>query len=90
MDSSRFIWKAEGEEDSKNQFESLAVVDEPLNKGVVLNIQQANNELKKYTNPLEPYIKKMYDYFLKANKQTAGIKSYSLVVNLLVNEYSNQ
>ena len=61
-----------------------------LNKGVVLNIQQANNELKKYTNPLEPYIKKMYDYFLKANKQTAGIKSYSLVVNLLVNEYSNQ
>ena len=49
-----------------------------------------NNELKKYTNPLEPYIKKMYDYFLKANKQTAGIKSYSLVVNLLVNEYSNQ
>jgi len=61
-----------------------------LNKGVILNIQQANNELKKYTNPLEPYIKKTYDYFLKANKQTAGIKSYSLVVNLLVNQYSNQ
>ena len=35
MDNARFQWKAEGESDEKNPFESLAVVDQPLNKGVV-------------------------------------------------------
>ena len=58
-----------------------------INKGVLKNIKQAEEELEKFRNPFEPYLKSIYDRYLKANNQTAGIKSYSLVVNLLVNYY---
>jgi len=61
-----------------------------INKGVLKNIQEARKELDKFNNPLEPYFKNIFDYFLKANNQVDGIKSYNLVVNLLVNYYSNQ
>ncbi|MDA0757777.1 MAG: DUF3810 domain-containing protein, partial [Bacteroidetes bacterium] len=61
-----------------------------INKGVLKNIQEARKELDKFNNPLEPYFKNIFDYFLKANNQVDGIKSYNLVVNLLVNYYSNR
>ena len=70
--------------DDKKSFDQLYL---KINKGVLKNIKQAEKELKKYRNPFEPYLKKIYDGFLKANNQTAGIKSYSLVVNLLVDYY---
>lgn len=44
---------------------------------------------KRYKNPLEKYFKKSYDIYLKANNQTKGIKTYNLVVDLLVNKYVN-
>lgn len=43
---------------------------------------------KKYKNPLQPYAKKSYDRFLKANGQTHGIESYSKVVRLMLQSYS--
>ena len=68
----------------KKSFDQLYL---KINKGVLKNIKQAEKELEKFRNPIEPYLKNIYDIFLKANNQTAGIKSYSLVVNLLVNYY---
>ncbi|NNJ87780.1 MAG: DUF3810 domain-containing protein [Eudoraea sp.] len=51
-------------------------------------VQKDYEELKRfwvsYENPLEPFFKTFYNSFLKANNQSAGIKSYSLVVGLLV------
>ena len=62
-------------------------IKKKINKGVLLNIDQANKEWEVYSNPIEPYFKNIYDLFLKANNQKEGIKSYNLVVNLLVNQY---
>ena len=61
-----------------------------INKGVIINFNKANEQLRKYNNPFEIYFKKSYDSFLKINNQTEGIKSYSLVVNLLIERYSSQ
>ena len=36
---------------------------------------------------IEPYFKKGYNSYLKANNQTKGIKSYSYVVDLLIAYY---
>lgn len=40
-----------------------------------------------FYNPIDPLTDALYDQFLKANDQKAGIKSYSLVTSLLVGEY---
>ena len=61
-----------------------------VNRGVIENINQANKQLEQYKNPLEPYFKDFYGLFLKANNQKQGIKSYNMVVSLLVNYYSSQ
>ncbi len=42
---------------------------------------------KKYRNPIEPYIDKMYSYFLKANNQPKGKRSYNEVVTWLIAYY---
>lgn len=39
---------------------------------------------KKYENPLEPLIAKLYGKYLKANEQPAGLKSYNEVVAMLI------
>ena len=40
-----------------------------------------------FDNPIDPLTDAMYDLFLKANDQEAGIQSYSQVTSLLVGEY---
>jgi len=61
-----------------------------INKGVLKNISNAEKKINKYSNPFEPYIKEIYGFYLKANNQKDGIKSYNQVVGLLVGYYSNQ
>ncbi|MDB4098256.1 DUF3810 family protein, partial [Flavobacteriaceae bacterium] len=61
-----------------------------VNTGVLKNYREASDKWKKYKNPLEKYFKKSYDIYLKANNQTKGIKTYNLVVDLLVSKYTNQ
>jgi len=61
-----------------------------INKGVLKNINKAEKKLKKYSNPVEPYLKEVYGLYLKANNQKDGIQSYNQVVNLLVGYYSNR
>lgn len=60
-----------------------------LNSGVRSNYEELRSFWKAYENPMEPVFKSIFNSFLKANSQTAGIRSYSLVVSLIVG-YHNQ
>ncbi|MBO6880431.1 DUF3810 domain-containing protein [Winogradskyella sp.] len=61
-----------------------------VNKGILKNYQEVESFWKSYENPLEPLFADTYDSFLKANNQSAGMKSYSYVVALLVNYYGDK
>jgi hypothetical protein len=55
-----------------------------VHRGVQKDYEELNRFWVSYENPMEPLFKAFYNSFLKANNQTEGIKSYSLVVALLV------
>lgn len=55
-----------------------------LNGGVRKNYEQLSKFWKSYDNPLEPVFKSIFNSYLKANNQAAGIKSYNLVVSLII------
>ena len=61
-----------------------------LNSGVIKNLEEKRSYNEKFKNPFEPYIKKIYDFFLKSNNQKSGIESYNLVVNLLIRDYQSK
>jgi hypothetical protein len=61
-----------------------------LNAGVIKNIQDKKEYYLKYQNKYESFFKKNYDIFLKNNNQKAGINTYSLVVDLLINNYQSK
>ncbi len=60
---------------------------EAINKGILKNYEESRLFWMSYQNPLEPIFKETFNTFLKANSQTAGIRSYSYVVALLVNYF---
>lgn len=55
-----------------------------LNKGVLKNFQELSEFWRKFQNPLEPYFKKGYDTYLKANGQKKGILSYNAMVSMVI------
>jgi len=55
-----------------------------LNPGVLKNFQELSQFWKKYHNPFEPFLKKGYDSYLKANGQPRGIQSYDEMVALVI------
>lgn len=59
-----------------------------IHKGVRIDFQESSDFWNSYKNPFEPLIKKGYNAYLKANKQTKGIQSYNYVVDLLMSYYS--
>lgn len=56
-----------------------------LHPGVKRNYEEVTAFWKGYENPLEPVFKSIFNTFLKVNQQKQGIRSYGLVVSLLVN-----
>lgn len=74
----------------KNDIEKHDGYIKELNTGVIKNIQDKNKYYLKYKNKYKDFFKKNYDAFLKSNNQKAGIKTYSLVVDLLINEYQSK
>ena len=60
---------------------------EAVPKGVIAYFKEVREFWKQYQNPIESIFEKSYDQYLKANHQKAGIKSYSLVVGLLVDDF---
>jgi hypothetical protein len=71
----------------KRQPETYYEVLATINPGILKNYQEVQGFWDRYKNPTEPLFKSTYNNFLKANNQTAGMKSYSYVVALLVNYY---
>lgn len=61
--------------------------DSVVNKGILNNYKEIRDFWNAYKNPLEPILKTTYSSYLKANKQTKGIESYSYVVALFVNYF---
>ena len=61
-----------------------------IRKGILKNIEEKREFTKKYRNPFEDVFKKIYDFYLKKNNQSQGIKSYGLVVNLLIYDYQSK
>ncbi|MDR3713046.1 MAG: DUF3810 domain-containing protein [Puia sp.] len=63
----------------------------PFRERLRPGIRQDFNELRlfyrKYQNPLEPYIRRLYGNYLKANQQPQGIMTYNEVVAWLVAWY---
>jgi len=55
-----------------------------VNKGIYKDYRDSYLHWKQFDNPIEPYLKKGYNSYLKANNQSKGIKSYSYVVDLLI------
>ena len=76
----------------KYTFNELAKVDPEkaqeikclLYPGIIANYTTTNRFWRKFQNPFEPYFKKSYDAYLKANNQTKGIQSYNEVILLLI------
>jgi len=68
----------------KRDKELAKITWKKVNKGVSKDFKESYNHWQKYKNPIEPYLKKGYSSYLKANNQSKGIKSYSYVVDLLI------
>ncbi|NNE32323.1 MAG: DUF3810 domain-containing protein [Winogradskyella sp.] len=67
--------------------EAYYTILDTVNPGIIKNYQEVQNFWLGYKNPFEPYFEKTFDSFLKANNQSAGMKTYSYVVALFVNYY---
>ena len=60
-----------------------------LNPGILDNYKEISKFWYQYKNPFEPMIKKSYDFYLKANGQSRGIKSYDGMVGLIIGYHKN-
>ena len=62
-----------------------------LNKQKPVQVKNDLMELRKfyatYENPVEPYIRRLYSQYLKANEQPAGMQSYNEVMAFLIAYY---
>jgi Protein of unknown function (DUF3810) len=62
-----------------------------LNKKLPQQVEKDFKELRdffdRYQNPVEPYIRKLYGQYLKANEQPTGMQSYSEVMAFLIAYY---
>lgn len=61
-----------------------------LNRGILKNYQEVRTFWEEHQNPAEPFFKLFYSNFLKANKQSKGMESYSYVVALITNYFINE
>lgn len=73
----------------KSDPEKQKILWRRVNKGIRNELRENYTFWRQYENPLEPYIKKGYSSYLKINKQSKGIASYSYVVDLLI-AYTNK
>ena len=58
--------------------------------GILKDFQNSNQFWKAYQNPFEPWVKKGYNVYLKANKQEKGTASYNYVVDLLISYFEEK
>ena len=70
--------------------ELASEIKKTVNIGVYKDYRDSYLHWKQFENPIEPYLKKGYNSYLKANNQSKGIKSYSYVVDLLIAYFKHQ
>ena len=58
-----------------------------ISEGVQSDLKENRKYWSRFKNPFEKYSDRIYDQYLKANNQQAGIKSYSRMVRLLLWDY---
>ena len=58
-----------------------------VDKGILKNYKEVRQFWEAHENPVEPYFKVFYGNFLKVNKQSKGMESYSYVVALITNYF---
>ena len=76
--------------DLYNKNKDLAIeIFSKLNIGIIKNFKEDNSFWKKYSNPIEPYLKKLYGIFLKNKGQTKGIKTYNQLVKYVVSYFES-
>ena len=69
---------------SRRDSEAFKALYARVNEGIKKNYRALRKFWKGFENPLEPVFKAAFNSYLKANNQAQGIKSYNLVVSLLV------
>lgn len=67
--------------------EAFLSMRKDISKGVMTDIEANRLYWGRFYNPISTFTSYFYDYFLKANGQKHGIRSYSLMVKLIVGEY---
>ena len=70
--------------------ELASKIKKTVNIGIYKDYRDSYLHWKQFENPIEPYCKKGYNSYLKANNQSKGIKSYSYVVDLLIAYFKHQ
>jgi len=60
-----------------------------VNKGVLIDFKESSEFWNQYRNPIEPFIKKGYNSYLKSNNQANGIQSYNYVVDLIISYFED-
>jgi hypothetical protein len=63
---------------------------EEINPGILISYKEMRDFWASYKNPFEDFSKLFWDQFLKANNQSRGIMSYSYMVALVVNYFSDK
>ena len=76
-------------EASKNGSSSSQKLWNTIHPGILTDLKMSRDFWRAHQNPLEPYFKKIYGTFLKANNQKGGIQTYSYMVRLLMNYPEN-
>jgi hypothetical protein len=66
---------------------SLKKINAQLAPGVIRDINELRTFYRRYQNPLETAIDKIYSQYLKANEQPSGKMSYNEVVGMLIAYY---
>ena len=61
-----------------------------MKPGILKNFKELSEFWIRYQNPLQPFIKKGYDSYLKVNGQKKGIKSYNAMTALVVAYSENE
>lgn len=70
--------------------EKFETLKKEIKPGVLANYMEVDEFWLEHQNPFEPLFKMFYNRFLIVNNQAGGMKSYSYVVALLVNYFSEE
>jgi hypothetical protein len=60
---------------------------EALRPGIRADLKELRSFYRKYKNPFEPYVRRIYGRYLKANEQPQGIMTYNDVIAWLIAYY---